>query len=115
MPRGRPQGYRLTEKHHKSYEMSKMLDLWIRGVAISDIAKVLGRNVQTIHERLRRYRYVFPELENIKDPQTRKSMLSEGLSLVLLNFAMSEEKLRKATLRELAQALGVVSHIRRSY
>lgn len=78
-----------------------MLDLWIRGVPISDIARVLDANVQTIHERLKPFRAAFPKLETVNHPLERKAMIFDSLTVWALKTMLSEERLKKATSLEL--------------
>lgn len=111
--RGRKLGFQLTPQHKRDAQIRKMLDLWVRGVNISDIARILRTNPQTIHARLASYRKTFIGLDILKDFPSRKAFVFQGLELQLLKLMVSPEKLSKANLREIAYAFEVICRAQR--
>jgi hypothetical protein len=82
-----------------------MLDLWVRGVSTSDIGRVLGRNPQTIHERLQPYRDSFPELETIIHCKDRNPMFFNIFIARLFKAGLSEAALEKVPFLQLIRGL----------
>ena len=89
-----------------------MLDLWVRGVATADIARVLDRNVQTIHERLLRYRALFPQLENLNRCGERKAFVFKAITAEVLKSMTEEERLSKVGIRQMAHVFEVINSAR---
>lgn len=85
-------------------DLAKCLDLHVKGIPNTEIAKIVGTKSSTVHLALQRFKSVFTELEYIDDYRATKTRLLEAAELRLLKSMLDEATIEKASLNNRAYA-----------
>lgn len=78
-----------------------------------EIAKAVGCSPDTVYNVLRKYRDVFPEIDNVQDYQKVRGQLLSATEFRLLKSLNDENKIAKASLNQAAYAARQVHDMRR--
>lgn len=101
---GRPKGKKSSKEAQRNSRDSRIVELAVKGVPKTEIAKITDTSRKQVYRILDKFKPVFTELENVHEYQDVKSQLFNASELKLLKSMMSQDKLDKASVNNLAYA-----------
>lgn len=112
-PRGRPKGRKNSKAAIGRQRQAAVLDLHIKGVSNSQIAKATEISTRQVEKILAQFRPVFKRLEEVDKYRKVRRDLLDATELHVLESMVREDKIEKASFNNLAYGLTQVSQLRR--
>lgn len=110
---GRPKGSKHSPKAIEQRKLAQMLSLAAKNVPAAQIARCIDMNERTVQHRLKKFDKLFKELKNVKDYENVRADLLSATELKMLKSLMSEDKIAKASLNNVAYAFQQVFNANR--
>lgn len=101
---GRPKGSKSGQQAIERRKVSRIIELKLRNVANRDIALAEQVSTGTVHNVLNDFKNVFTEIPNLPKFKEVKADLLDAALLMLLKSMMTQDKLEKASVNNLAYA-----------